>query len=193
MESNEKTKYKMADSIKYLMETTPLDKITVKSIVEHCGMTRQTFYRNFQDKYDLVNWYFEKLAQKSFKQMGIQCTLREGLIRKFECIAEDGCFFSAAFQSQDHNSLVEYDYECILKFYTDIIMKKTGKKLEEDIEFLLKMYCRASVTMTIEWATTGRKKSPEKLTDLLIEAMPDRLMDLLCDLSFAQREPVVAI
>ncbi|MFQ7174900.1 MAG: hypothetical protein ACLRQF_24360 [Thomasclavelia ramosa] len=25
-------------------------------------MTRQTFYRYFKDKYDLVNWYFEKLV-----------------------------------------------------------------------------------------------------------------------------------
>ena len=55
----DRTKYKLADSIKECMKTTPVDKITVKDIVERCGLTRQTFYRNFKDKYDLINWYFD--------------------------------------------------------------------------------------------------------------------------------------
>ena len=59
----EKTKYKLAESVKECMKTAPVDKITVKNIVESCGVTRQTFYRNFLDKYDLINWYFDKLVE----------------------------------------------------------------------------------------------------------------------------------
>ena len=59
--SNEKTKYELADAMKRCMKTAPVEKITVKEIVEACGVTRQTFYRNFQDKYDLINWYFDKI------------------------------------------------------------------------------------------------------------------------------------
>ncbi|MGN1143201.1 MAG: TetR family transcriptional regulator, partial [Anaerovoracaceae bacterium] len=40
------------------MKTTSVDDITIRQIVENCGLTRQTFYRNFLDKYDLINWYF---------------------------------------------------------------------------------------------------------------------------------------
>ena len=93
-------------------------------IVERAGLTRQTFYRNFQDKYDLVNWHFEQLAQKSFKQMGVSLTLREALIRKFEFLKGEGTFFSQAFRSRDHNSVVAYDYQCILEFYTGILKRK---------------------------------------------------------------------
>lgn len=53
--SNERTKYELADAMKHCMKTAPVEKITVKEIVEACGVTRQTFYRNFQDKYDLIN------------------------------------------------------------------------------------------------------------------------------------------
>lgn len=84
MERQERTKYRMAESIKGLMARMPLDKITVKDIVADCGLTRQTFYRNFKDKYDLVNWYFEKLVQQSFEEMGVSLTLREGLTKKSE-------------------------------------------------------------------------------------------------------------
>lgn len=41
----EKTKYKLAASMKECMKQMPVDKITVKNIVEGCGVARQTFYR----------------------------------------------------------------------------------------------------------------------------------------------------
>ena len=55
-ESSESMKYRLADAMKQCMKKSPVDKITVKEIVEECHTTRQTFYRNFQDKYDLINW-----------------------------------------------------------------------------------------------------------------------------------------
>ena len=59
--SGEKVKYRLADAMKSCMKKAPVEKITVKEITEECGVTRQTFYRNFQDKYDLINWYFDKI------------------------------------------------------------------------------------------------------------------------------------
>ena len=56
-----------------------------------------------------MNWYFEKLAQKPFKQMRVSCTLEEGLIKKFHFIKAEQCFFKQAFSSQDYNLLITYD------------------------------------------------------------------------------------
>lgn len=81
MDVSEKMKYKLANAMKELLVHTPVDKITVKQIVDQCDVTRPTFYRHFKDKYDLINWYFDVLAQMSFKQMGISLTLREGLLK----------------------------------------------------------------------------------------------------------------
>ena len=52
-----------------------------RQIVEVCGVTRQTFYRNFLDKYDLINWYFDKLLLKSFEHMGEGTTVYDGLVK----------------------------------------------------------------------------------------------------------------
>ena len=51
---NEETLFLFAKAIKSLIKKQPLDKITVTDIVSTAGKTRQTFYRHFQDKYDLV-------------------------------------------------------------------------------------------------------------------------------------------
>ena len=92
----EKTKYRLAESMKECMKTTPVEEITVRQICEICGVTRQTFYRNFLDKYDLINWYFDKLLLESFAQMGDGLTVYEGLTRKFEFIRKERVFFAGA-------------------------------------------------------------------------------------------------
>ena len=165
MAEKETMKYRLAEAVKTLMETESLDKITVRDIVTAAQTTRQSFYRHFQDKYDLVNWYFERLAEKSFKLMGVQYTLREGLLKKFEFIRQEKTFFSQAFRSQDYNSLMRYDYQCILDFYTEWIERKTRRPLTPQIQFLREMYCEGSMQMTVKWATQGAKESPETFVD----------------------------
>ena len=157
----EKTKYKLAASMKECMKQMPVDKITVKNIVEGCGVARQTFYRNFLDKYDLINWYFDKLVLQSFEQIGMGHTVGESLTQKF--------------RSDDRNSLKEHDFELILQFYQDLIGRKTSRPLGEDLQFLLEMYCRGSIYMTVKWVLTGMKDSPAKMSKKLVEAMPPRL------------------
>ena len=155
--------------------------MTVTDIVKHSGMTRQTFYRYFKDKYDLVNWYFEKLADKSFRQIGNSSTLREGLIKKFTFLLNDKIFFIQAFQSKDYNNVENYDYQCILEFIKISFVKKI-EPIPDDIMFLLEMYCHGSITMTVQWAVSGMKKTPEDMADLLIAALPPQLEQLLSDL-----------
>ena len=90
--TKERMKYRLAEAMKECMRHSPVEKITVKEITETCGTTRQTFYRNFQDKYDLVNWYFDKILLESFEHMGEGKTVREGLVNKFHYIEKEKLF-----------------------------------------------------------------------------------------------------
>lgn len=174
-EQRDKTKYKLAASIKECMKSIPVDKITVKDIVEGCGLTRQTFYRNFKDKYDLINWYFDKLVLESFDQIGMGHTVGESLEQKFEFIQDEKAFFTEAFRSDDYNSVKEHDFELILQFYKDLFARKTSQPMGEELDFLLEMYCRGSVYMTEKWILGGMKDSPKQMADKLVEAMPPKL------------------
>ncbi len=170
MDFSDRTKIVLAESIKELMKTTPLDKITVKEIVTNCGTTRQTFYRNFKDKYDLVNWYFDRIVQKTINQMGISLTLKEGLVKKFQYMLEDKYFFMAALKSSDYNNLMDYDYQCIVTFYRQVAAH--NGTVTPDIDFLVEFYCHGSMDMTAQWVKSGMKRSPEDMAQLLEEALP---------------------
>ena len=161
--SGEKVKYRLAEAMKECMKKAPVEKITVKEITEECGVTRQTFYRNFQDKYDLINWYFDKILIESFEHMGEGQTVYESLVNKFQYIQKETLFFRAAFKNDDQNCLRDHDFELITKFYTDRIEGNTGKKMSDKIRFQLEMYCQGSIYMTVQWVLGNHKATPETL------------------------------
>ena len=176
---NEETLFLFAKAIKSLIKKQPLDKITVTDIVSTAGKTRQTFYRHFQDKYDLVNWYFEKLVLKSFEEMNQGGTLQEALNLKFAFIEQEHPFFKEAFKSNDYNNLIHYDYCCIYDFYKKMIEKKLNQDLDPHLNFLLEMYCRGSIDMTVEWVLKDMHLTIDDLVVLLIEALPAKLKPYL--------------
>lgn len=182
LKKGEKTKYRLARAMKECMKITSVENITVKQITEKCGLTRQTFYRNFQDKYDLINWYFDKLLAKSFEHMGQGRTVYDALVKKFTYIQEEQTFFAAAFRYDEQNSLRQHDFELILEFYETIICEKTGKIPGENIQFLLEMYCQSSIYMTIRWVTGELTCTPEKLAFLLVDGMPGKLAEIFTKL-----------
>ena len=178
----EQTKYRLAQAMKVCMKEKPVDRITVQEIVDVCGVTRQTFYRKFLDKYDLINWYFDKLLLESFAHMGSGRTILEGLERKFAYIQEERVFFTAAFSSDDQNCLKKHDYSLILQFYSRQILEKTGRAPEGDIRFLLEMYCHGSIYMTVKWVLRGMPLTPAQMARGLVDAMPAKLGALFLQL-----------
>ena len=182
----EKTKYRLAYAMKECMKTTSVENITVKQITEKSQLTRQTFYRNFLDKYDLINWYFDKLLLKSFEHMGRGKTVYDALYKKFTYIQEERAFFRAAFRYDEQNSLRQHDFELILEFYENMIFEKTGKMPEENIHWLLEMYCQSSIYMTVKWVTGGVKCTPEGLARILVEGMPEKLVEVFVQLNILQ-------
>ena len=174
----EKMKYRLAAAMKKCMERMPVEKVTVKEIVEECGTTRQTFYRNFLDKYDLINWYFDKILSESFKHMGTGETVYESLVRKFRFIEHERLFFDAAFRYDDQNSLRDHDYRKIHAFYTNMIESRTKEPLGSELNFILEMYCRGSVYMTTRWVSGEIEYTPEEMAKRLVEAMPAVLAEV---------------
>lgn len=54
----------IADTFTHMLETEDLDKITVKSLIEKCQISRQTFYYHFHDIMDVLDWAFKQATQE---------------------------------------------------------------------------------------------------------------------------------
>ena len=56
IEQSLQTKQELSAALKKMMETRPLNRITVRELVEACGVNRKTFYYHFEDIYALLKW-----------------------------------------------------------------------------------------------------------------------------------------
>ena len=56
----ELTKDLLALSFKELIMKMPFEKITVKMITDGADVIRPTFYKHFQDKYEIIEYILEK-------------------------------------------------------------------------------------------------------------------------------------
>ena len=51
---------RFANTLKELAAKKTLEKITTEEIVKAAGVSRQTFYKFFSDKYDLAFWCYQR-------------------------------------------------------------------------------------------------------------------------------------
>ncbi len=169
---------------KELLAHTTVEKLTVKQITEQAHISRQTFYRTFLDKYDLINWYFDQLMVRSFEEMGEGKTVLEALTLKFRYLKEEQVFFRAAFLSDAQNNLKDHDFEMIYHFYLSRIVAAYGTNPSEELTLLLELYCNASIDMTAKWIIGGCEHSPEWLAKLLVNAIPVKLAAVFKNMGF---------
>ena len=54
-------------ALEKLLKSKPFEKITVIEIAQAAHISRATFYRHFEDKFDLANWYYRQKAEEVFQ------------------------------------------------------------------------------------------------------------------------------
>ena len=54
-----------------LLREKKFEKISIIEIIEHAGVSRNSFYRNFKDKEDILVRYIESITQEFIKSAAI--------------------------------------------------------------------------------------------------------------------------
>lgn len=134
----------LAQALRERMAQDPIEKITVKSITDACGVNRQTFYYHFSDIYELVRWMYlqdiQKALRESFKHEDWMDALQSFLMT----IDEDRACHRVLYKSNIYYSELRNDfYEIASKMLMPLFTKKMPimEKLDTDYrEFLVRMY-----------------------------------------------------
>lgn len=142
------TKKALASSLKELMKTEPLEKISIAEISEKCGLNRKSFYYHFEDKYDLVNWIFdtEFLAPASTRTYTEKW---DGIEDLFRYLYENKCFYKKALKIDDHNSFTNHlksIMQPLIKMRLDEVMGSKGVT-----KFQLNFYTDAFIFTISRW------------------------------------------
>ena len=161
------TKKALAVSIKQLMATVPLAKISIQEIVDSCGLTRKTFYYHFKDKFDLVNWIYYTEVSESIADCKHYEYWTDGTYRTLSYLMKNKSFYINALNTPGQNAFNEYFFE----FCFEIIMNAINdlsvemNVSDKDKKFIADFYSHAFVGITTQWIKNGMKESPKIIVD----------------------------
>jgi len=163
MSESQITKKALALSIKKLMKTIPLDKISIHEIVDNCGINRQTFYYHFKDKFDLVNWIYYTEAIESIADCRNYAHWTDGMYKTLVYFMENKSFYINALNTSGQNTFYGYlfkeTYELIMGVVNDISLNLQVSSADKD--FIAEFYTHAFVGLTLQWIKNSMKDSPE--------------------------------
>ena len=114
------TKELLADCFRDLMLSSTFDKITIKMITDRAGLIRPTFYKHFQDKYEVLEWIFRTDVEDSVNLL-IDNRMEADAVTMFcRCLDKDRKFYKKAYLMEPgpnsfENILTRYVYSCFIK------------------------------------------------------------------------------
>jgi len=163
------TKKALAASLKKLLETKPLDSITVVDIAEDCEVNRQTFYYHFKDINDLIDWIYTCEASKALGGKKTSDSWQQGFLQIFEYAMENRNFVLRTYHSNSYEHLCHYlcaETHSLLKGVID--EKAEGLHVrDEDKNFIADFYKYAFVGLMLDWIGNGMMEKPELIIDRL--------------------------
>ena len=151
----ERTRYRLAEAIRELMQKKPLDRISVREITDRCGVTRQTFYRSFRDKYDLVNWYFQSGATQFLVTRGHYASWSTLLTDLEEYLLQNKTFYVNALAYTGQNCLQEYVFHYLSEMFGQRLLSLVPSATERDCQFTGNFLSGAMVGLLLPWVRNG--------------------------------------
>lgn len=159
------TKQAIMESFMRLLNQRPLDKITVKDIVEDCGVNRNTFYYHYQDIYALLREIFEKEVAKVIRDNPLHDSWQEGFIQSTRFALENKRAVYHIYNSVQRQLLEQYLFQVTDQvMQTFVEMQAEGlDAAAEDIRYIVVFYKHAVVGVILEWLERGMKDEPEHI------------------------------
>ncbi len=102
------TKQAIHEAFWQLLIAKSLDKITVRDIVEVCGLTRNTFYYHYEDIYDLFDDYLDTRMQAAYRTIPEGSSWDYWLMTLLDCVCETPQMGRHIFFSQKRDAVLSY-------------------------------------------------------------------------------------
>lgn len=158
------TKKAIVDSFVKLLEEKPFDKITVKDIVEDCGVNRGTFYYYFEDIYALLKDYFEEELKQIVESHDLYDSWQEGFLVATQLARSSKRQLYHAYNSISREEMDRYLNEVSGHLMREFIEQQCQglDVAEEDKALIGQFYTCALVGLIARWLDDGMKEDPEK-------------------------------
>lgn len=177
----EMTKKVLGDSLKKLMMTKPINKITVQQIVDDCKLNRRTFYYHFQDIYKLLEYIYEEEAIIQLQTHGNYDTWQESFLNIFFYIQNNKEICLSTFHSLGREHLESFLHSVTYNLIQKVVNNVAGDMRVDDKHknFLANYYTVTFGGLLIQWMNNDMKEKPEEIIEDLSITVQGSMLNAL--------------
>ena len=164
-------------AMEQLLAQPSLEEIKTKDICKLAGVSRQTFYRCFKDKYDAATWFMEEGARHSVRQIGVTCGWHTGYLRLFTFVARHHGLIERFFQTKGTSALGKTLMKRVLeqnsiRHFREQYIQATGNEPDPKIDFQIIAFSKMANEYISEWQATIDPPPSDEFVDMFLSVVP---------------------
>lgn len=147
------TKEIIARTFTELLEEKSMAKITVKDIVERCGVNRNTFYYHFRDIPDVVEFILKKKWDEILEAPQEKTSILECMEEMASLVRDNRKLMLNVYKSVKRDTFLVYMNEIATYIITEYFEKNLDKFVlnRDEISILIKYYKCLFIGILMEW------------------------------------------
>lgn len=163
------TKRALADSLKNILLTKPITRVTINDITENCGVSRMTFYYHFKDIYDLAEWIMEETIAEALAAKADDEPWQTCILRIFRLFQEDRPFIMNVYHHVSRERIEGYLYDIVFELSIAMVEERAKGMdlLDRDKRFIADFYKYALTGIVLNWVKDGMKEDPAQIVNEL--------------------------
>lgn len=165
-----------------LMEEKPYENIEVGDICEKAFISRQTFYRYFLNKDNIMRWKTKGVFKNGVCKIGRTLTWREGYYLTILGFRESHAFFTKEQPPAFMLDFVEFGGQLQRESIVDVLTQCKGIPVDDKLRFQIEALDAAQAHMMRRWCRNGMDINPKDLSECFTSIVPYDLFHLLNDI-----------
>lgn len=174
MKVDARTKYTkkiIRDCFFNLLKEKPLNRITVKEICEQADINRTTFYRYYEDPFDLMDQIEKELLDsfQSYIRTFANRDIKSAIEAMFSAIANNREVYQILISENGDRQYIHRMVTDSYHIFRKNWEKQYPKLTENQCRWLYYYIAQGCVTITIDWLNSGMKESPAEMASFIAE------------------------
>ncbi len=172
-----RSKRLITEALLSIMEEEPFSKISIRDIVEKAGLTRQTFYHNFDSKEAVVLHKLDELFEEYFQFLvDNRVTKLEDVIWLYFRFWQKNDSFIKILMKNNLVYLLEIRYPEYFKLVQMVYLRDVSLS-EHECEYAYAFVCGAIINLLVTWVRSGEIMTPKEMSVFIMDIVDGKLYD----------------
>lgn len=160
--------------------TASLDTLSVKDICENADISRGTFYRHFDSKYDIPIWHARYCQKFYLDEVGRTIDWETGYFHQLRLLSEERTFYHHAidYTSRSLEGLDTMDHHR-KQVIIDTLQNYRHVEIDGKMMFCIDSFVRIESITIAKWLRTGLIPPPKRFAKYLTAIVPPSLFEAM--------------